>query len=136
LKTGSFIHFDHPSVAVHWEDEDRIVLIQWKKAADSATFRAAMNAGFDLITQKKGHRWLADCVRMGPVAVEDTRWVTEEWTTRAITLGIKRIAFVMPQRASASISVIAFVTGPGGEKVPTMQFGDIGDARRWLREQR
>lgn len=136
MKTGSFTYHDHPSVAVHWEEEDGIVRIEWKKTADSATFRGALEAGLELVTQKKAQRWLADCVKMGPVAIEDTRWANEDWTSRAIAAGVKRLAFVMAQRVSASISIMGFVTGAGGERVNTMHFGDIGDARRWLRDSR
>lgn len=136
MKTGSFIYHEAPCVAVHWEAEDRIVRIEWKAPADSASFRRALDAGLELLIQEQGQRWLADCVRMGPVAIEDTRWANEDWTSRAIAAGVKRLAFVMAQRVSASISVMGFVTGAGGERVNTMHFNDIEEARRWLREQR
>lgn len=136
MKSGSFIYFDHPSAAVLWEDSDKIVRIQWKSNVESAIFRQALGAGIELITQKQGQRWLADCLKMGPVPVEDTKWATDEWTPRAIAAGVKRLAFVMPQRVVASISVMGYISGPGGEMVNMMYFTDIADARRWLREQR
>jgi hypothetical protein len=136
MKTLSFVYYEDPCAAVHWDDEDRVVRIEWKKSPDSASFRRALDAGIELITQKKGQRWLADCMKMGPVAVEDTRWANEDWTPRAITAGVKRLAFVVASRLSTLISVMGFVSGSGGERVPTMRFNDIDEARRWLREQR
>lgn len=136
MKTGSFCYYDTPNAAIHWEDEDKSVRNEWKTPVDSAGFRQVLNTGVELVTLKRAQRWLADCTKQGPVAVEDTKWATEDWTPRVIAAGIKRLAFVMPKRASSAMSIMQFITGPSGEKMHTMNFDDITEARRWLREQR
>ncbi len=133
MKTGSFIYSDQPCASVHWKDEDRIVWVEWKKTPDSVSFRSTLDAGIELITQKQGQRWLADCLKMGPVAIEDTRWANEDWASRAALAGVKRLAFVMPQRVSAAISVKGFAN-EGGEKLNSRYFNDFEEARRWLLE--
>lgn len=136
MKTGSFIHYEAPCATIHWEDDDRIVWVEWKATPDSASFRKVLDAGLELIVQKGGQRWLADCLKMGPVSVDDTKWANEDWTPRIIAAGVKWLAFVMPERVSASISVLGFLAEAGGATMDTMECGSIDDAKRWLREQR
>ena len=70
MKTGSFIHFDHPCAAVHWEDEDRIVRIEWKKATDGATFRRALEAlevtDFEVVDMGEPIPYESNCVLNPP----------------------------------------------------------------------
>ena len=95
-----------------------------------------LNAGLELVLQKKSRRWLADTKNLGAVSAEDLKWTNEEWIPRVVAAGVRSMAFIMPKKVVAKIVVKSGVSRIDENELSTSYFGTIDDARAWLRAQK
>ena len=63
---------------------------------------------------------------------DDVRWSEEIWFPRMIAAGLRYIAFVVPRKVVAQMSVKLVMSGIDESEVRSAYFDDIKDARAWL----
>lgn len=106
----------------------------------SEQFRAFLNKGLEfLIEKKKSHSkilWLADTSKHVVQPDKDTRWVSDEWSPRALKGGINHVAFVLPENVFGNASVKRYADHNNVKeegKMAVQMFGDIRSAKEWFK---
>jgi hypothetical protein len=130
------MHFDNPVGSVHWDDTAGAVCLAWKQFAEGEEFRAVINAGIELLIQRKATKWLGDLRNLGPVTQEDQKWSAESWLPRATAGGMKYLALVSPRKIVAQMAVKTFMNKVNGRPLLIGNFEDIEVARSWLQAQK
>lgn len=105
----------------------------------SEQFRAFLNKGLEfLIEKKKSHSkilWLADTSKHMVQPEKDTRWVSDDWSPRALKGGINHVAFVLPENVFGSASVKRYADHNDVKeegKMAVQMFGDLRSAKEWF----
>ncbi len=127
------ILFDEPYLTIHWNPNDKIVMMEWKSFVFGAEFRHALDQGLDVIIQNNTHRWLADLRHLGVLSPADEKWSNEDWFPRALANGITRMALVLPERAVATMSVKNIMKKVDDDVLVTNYFATVEEAYDWLK---
>jgi hypothetical protein len=127
------MHFDERFLTIHWDEDTKAVWAEWKEAVEGEPFRRGLNAGLELVRQKKARKWIADTKHMGVVSVEDVKWTNEDWIPRVVAAGLRWMAFVMPRKVVAKMAVKTVVSKLGEHELSTSYVESLDDARAWLR---
>jgi hypothetical protein len=129
------MHFNNPVASVSWDDVANAVCVEWKQFGEGAEFRAVLNAGVDLLVERKATSWIGDLRNLGPVTQEDQKWAAESWLLRATAGGLTHLALVSPRKIVAQMAVKTFMNKVDGRELFVGNFEDIEVARAWLRDQ-
>lgn len=129
------IHFDEPFLTIHWEAEDRIVRAQWKNEVVSEPMRRGLEAGLDLVNQKRAEKWLVDSRLLGAINPADVKWVNDHWMPLAVVAGLRWMAFVMAKKVVMQMTMKSFIARINEHDLSTAYFDDVDKARDWLRAQ-
>jgi hypothetical protein len=129
------MHFDSSAGSVHWDEFAGAVHVTWKRFAEREEYRAVLNAGVELLLQKKTKRWLSDLRDLGAITQEDQRWGSESWLPRATQAGMAYIALVSPRKLVAQMAVKTFMNNVNDHSVVIGNFEDLETARDWLQSQ-
>lgn len=124
---------DFAFLSIDWDPNTQAVIMKWKSFAHGDDFRAGLNAGLDLIKEKKSHKWLADLRDLGTVPTKDQEWSNNDWYPRAIAGGIRKMAIIMPKSTLSSMSVKNILTKVQGVDIETNYFDNIDAAKEWLK---
>ncbi len=127
------IYLDKPYLTIHWDENVKCPILEWKTFARSSEFRDALETGLKLVKEKRARRWLADMRNMGTVSVADQTWSNEDWFPRALAAGINRMALVVPKSTLAKMSVDTIMSKVEGANLETAYFDNIEEAKQWLR---
>jgi hypothetical protein len=130
------MHFDSAAGTVDWDDYAQAVCVTWKQFAEGEEFRAVVNAGVELLLQKKARRWLGDLRNLGAVAQADQKWSAESWFPRATAGGMAYLALISPRKIVAQMAVKTFMNKVNGKDLYIGNFDDLQTARDWLKAQR
>ena len=123
---------DFDFLNIQWDDSIKSVIMTWKKFAQGDDFRMGLNEGVNLVSQKGGSNWLADLRDLGAVTKEDQQWSNEDWYPRAIAVGVRFMAIIMPKSFISALTVKNILTKVEDIHVETQYFGSLEDAKLWL----
>ena len=105
MQTLQLLHDDN-YFRVMWDDETRVISIDWKEATSSMTnqdFKSELELFAGLVERKKARGILVDVAhfrhKMGP---EVQQWRIKNISTRYNAAGVRRFAFLIPFRYRAS----------------------------------
>jgi SpoIIAA-like len=126
------IHFEAPHISIQFDSKTHSVIMEWKQFVRGDEFRSALDMGLNLLVQQGSSKWLADMRNMGVVAVDDQVWANIDWFPRAVKIGIRKMALVMPQSIVAQSSVIRIMRRVDGINIETAMFDNQADAKQWL----
>ena len=132
------IHLDLPFITISSNDADRCVEVVLKDFAEGKPYRSALLEAIALLKKKGYTRYLADMRQGAVIGLEDTQWLTEEWTRAAQKVGLKKIALIMPQKALSAMQLNRLTKGGPGQttkalEMETTMFATLEEARSWLR---
>lgn len=130
----TYIHM--PNVAsVTWDESTRTVVVEWEGWANTAEFRALLDAELKALKDHRGRLVLADCRLQRVLNVADLERADEDWIPRAIEAGLKRFAVVLPisDLAAAQVRERLADGPPSGFRVA--YFSTFEDARAWLQRE-
>lgn len=130
------VYFDERFLTIHWDEPTQAVWAEWKEVVTGEPFRRGLNAGLELIHEKKARNWLADTKLLGPVPIEDLKWTNEDWMPRALAAGLRRMAFVIPKKVVVQMAVKDVVSKVDESALSTAHFNTLDEARAWLRAQK
>lgn len=126
-------YYSVPGVAtVKWDEAHQTVFVEWDGWANTAEFSALLDAEVAALEDHHGSRLLADCRRQRVLNPADQERADREWVPRAIEVGLKRFAIVLPVSDMAA----GHLQERLGKVPPTaMQiayFASVEEAREWL----
>ena len=125
---------DDTFLKILWNDESRVIGIDWKEATSSMTdedFKKELTLFADHVEAKKSVGILVDVARFrhkqGPDMQE---WRVKNISGRYYAAGLRRFAFLFPE--GVSIPPIMNQSSPG-EKFATRTFNGAEEALAWLK---
>jgi hypothetical protein len=128
------IHLDNAYVTLGWDSELRAVVFNWKEAAPSEIYREAMNLTLTLFERHQSGLIFCDSTHQGAVSLADQEWTTEEWNPRAIKLGLKKTAILLPKKAEAKLAIDKMKerveVRPNADQAA--YFSEVAQAKAWL----
>jgi len=123
--------------------EDRFATLEYDASLDAVVgtaheyaagerFRAVLDDVVERVREHECSAFLADTRELGPIADDDQVWLVEEWSPRAQSAGVERIAFVLPESAVASMSLDRVIERVREDDIDRRFFEDPDHARDWL----
>ncbi|UII31484.1 hypothetical protein LVD17_24635 [Fulvivirga ulvae] len=105
----------------------------------SKEFRDFMEIGLELIGEKIRENgklgWLIDARYMEVIDQNDKGWVVSHWNQRAYEIGLRFVAFILPDNVFTLMNIEEYTTQSGESSGLTIQhFDDMESARNWLKE--
>jgi len=104
----------------------------------SEEFKSQLNFGLEFMKEKIKETgkmmWLPDTTLAGAVGDEDTKWVIEDWTPRALAAGIKHVGFIVSESDWSNLAGEEYSERVKGGGMKTIFFKDVESAKNWFRE--
>ncbi|GAS85730.1 hypothetical protein [Paenibacillus amylolyticus] len=125
------IFYDSPQATVTWNEENKVVVLQWKSFAKGEQYRIPLNKVLELAVQKRTNKALYDSRHLAVISPDDQEWVAQEWYLRSMEAGITHSALIVPHKAIAKSSANRMLSGMDISN-PTQEFHDIDEAFHWL----
>ena len=127
------VYFSVPGVAtVRWDEGHKTVHVEWDGWANSAEFRALLDAEIKALQDHGGSCLLADCRRQRVLNPADQERADREWTPRALEAGLKRFAIVLPESEMAAGHLQERMGKVPKTAMQVAYFGSVEEAREWL----
>lgn len=112
----------------------------WHGFARSDQFRTATKTVIDFV-QKNNRQYphiqfLVDSRKLGPLSREDTEWAAREADPLLFKAGMRRIAFIVPQKMVSEMALKNYqrvVEENSSDTIQSQIFGDETQARQWLK---
>ncbi|HTR83863.1 MAG TPA: hypothetical protein VMI56_05260 [Reyranella sp.] len=124
---------DNPTCSMFFDDEVPCVTVVWKGSVTSSQLRCVHENLIHLIAAHRVSKVLGDDTALPTIDIDDQRWILDDWMPRAAAAGLKAAASKAPDSYIARVSIDNIIQA-NGENMTIRSFGDIGEARRWLRE--
>ena len=129
----NIVFFDKPGVAsVRWDEEGQLVLVEWRGWADPTEFAALLDAEIVALRKHKASLMLADCRRQKGLSAADQVLANEVWLPRALAVGLKRFAVVVPSSGLAEADLKQRLAKVRAEALEVEYFLTPEEAREWL----
>ncbi len=101
-------------------------------------FKNFLNLGLQFMVEKKKVHgkigWLADTSKL--VALLSEEWAAKDWNPRALSEGIRHVAFVLPGDVFGQMPVANYLEmnkeNQSSAKMSTAMFEDLQSAKEWL----
>jgi hypothetical protein len=119
-------------VTVNWDDATATVLVEWRGWAESADFKAVLDAELQALREHHGTRLLADCRRQRIIDEADQDRADREWLPEALAAGLKRFAIVLPDNRLAAINLEDRLNKVPISSLEVGYFASTDAAREWL----
>jgi SpoIIAA-like len=127
------VYFHAPGVAsVRWDDTGQLVLVEWEGWANSTEFAALLDAEIHALRKHHGSRLLADCRRQKVLNPADQDRANLDWLPRALAVGLKRIAVVLPSSGLAEVNLKDSLGKAPAGALDVAYFVTLEEAREWL----
>ena len=78
--------------------------------------------------------WIPDKTSYPVCAEDQTKWVVEDWTPRALAANIRYVAFVLPASEWALGGIEDYREGGTKKGMTTANFKDVESAKQWFKE--
>jgi hypothetical protein len=127
------VYFSTAGVAsVRWDEDGQLVLVEWDGWANSAEFAQLLQAELRALEEHKASRILADCRRQKVLNPKDQERANREWLPRALKIGLKRFAIVVPASVVADMNIRDSMEKASGTGLEVEYFATVEEARDWV----
>jgi hypothetical protein len=124
----------NPICCVSLDEGVPCLVVEWCGYATSAQFRFVHEMMILLLLRHGLRKVLADNTNLRLIAAEDQAWVADDWLSRAVAAGYEVGAITQSGYYFAKLSLESVVQ-KGAEGLTLRFFGDVAEARGWLRSQ-
>ncbi len=116
--------------------ERRLIHHQFRTYCKGDAFRSSITKALEAFEKYKCYKWLSDDRNfMGVLNPEDWKWGETNFTDRAIALGWKYSAMVLPEQMIAKLSTMALSNVFAAKGLTANFFSDFDQAQKWINEQ-
>jgi len=131
--TAHDVYFDLPGVAsVRWDEDGRFVHVEWRGWANPSEFSDLLDAEIVALREHRGTRMLADCRRQKGLSAADQDRADKVWLPRALALGLKRFAVVVPSSGLAAGNLKERLGKVRAGALEVAYFATPDEARGWI----
>ena len=128
------LYCDEAYVTIRWSPDDQCIHVDWRAWATTEEIRTALERGLKALREHHATRWLADCLRRRVIQEDAQEWLDQSWLPRARSLGLRRLAVVLPRSEVSKGAVEDLVAKYAAADVETRKFATVEEARSWLVE--
>lgn len=125
---------DNEYVTLYYHPDKKMVHHVYKPHIGGQYLIDALNIGVDLLKKHGATKWLSDNREIEGHTEEETNWINHDWLPRAIDVGWKYWALVVPHTIMARLNMNEFVQSFFDRGIRVMVFTDPGEAMGWLNQ--
>ncbi len=130
---GDDVYFSVPGVAtVRWDAAHSMVFVGWDGWANTAEFQALLDAEVAALKDHGCSRLLADCRKQRVLNPADQERADRDWVPRAIEVGLRRFAIVLPESDIAAGHLRERLSKVPDSAMQIAYFASVEEARDWL----
>lgn len=126
------ILIDNDFITMKYLPDRRTIFHTVHRPLSSQTLRESLLIGLEALQRYGVSKWLSDDRNNGPMSDEDREWGAENINRRAIEVGWKYWALVVPQEVVAAGSMAPTMEAMHGFGMRMMVFSKVEDALAWL----
>lgn len=118
-------------MTIYWDTDKKVVFAKWKKPGTIEQQKEATDLALDTMKAYGVKELLFDPTELGMFRVEFKTWLDTVWFPRALSLGLNKIANILPKSELAKMSLDQILT-----KVDNFQskyFDNLVEAKTWLK---
>lgn len=116
---------------VEYAEDTQAVVMHWIGFCNSEELKVGMEAGLELLQEKKTHRWIADASQMEGGFDEANDWLEKDWTPRAQKAGLSTVAFVVSPSIANEFSTNEYAERNANLENP--HFKTQEEAKAWIK---
>ena len=122
-------------LTIEYEPQNNLTCNTWQGYLTLDSIMNAANIGLEMLAVTKCPHLLNNNTHVTGPWDHAVAWIAQDWTPRAIDLGLTHFAHVVDAKSFAALSAEAMVSGVAG-LFEMRIFGNVADARQWLHEAR
>jgi hypothetical protein len=127
------IYFKEHYATVQYNEELKMVEVEWHGLVLSNHYRETLNLVLDLINEKKLERFLVNRKNMERISLSDERWREEDWYPRFLKSSIKRSASIISKDYYNEVSVSRLIEEKDKNlDIERRSFYNNKEAKEWL----
>lgn len=115
-----------------YHTDEKIVHHVFHKDLNTEHLQLVLNTGVELLREHRACKWIADTRAIGPFSDEDGRWINDEWLPRALKVGWKYWALVVPEAVKARMMLFEHMSFFDGKGIRINVFTDFDAGWTWL----
>lgn len=127
--------FGKTFLTMEYEPQNHLTRNTWQGYLTLESIMRGANVGLEFLAETRCPYLLNDNTHVTGPWDHAVTWIGQDWTPRAIALGLTHFAHVVDVKSFAALSAEAMVSGVAGQFEMRI-FGQVEDARRWLHETR
>ena len=125
------VYLDTPRVRLHWDSEAQWIYIGYGEWPTTAEVKTGIDACLDALREHRATRCLSDSRKRRVVQPEAQQALVQSWLPKAVALGLKRLAIVLPV-SQVALSTVESMLPAYRERVETHTFATVEEAAAWL----
>ena len=134
------ILYENKLAVIHYNQQPPYIKLEVKKYMNSEQFREASEKVIQFYKSRRDKltqlHFVADTRKQGVTSKEDQNWLNEYWNIEMYKLGLRKIAFIIPEGVFGQLSVNNYVdkTKKQNEKylINTAVFPSLEAVQNWL----
>ena len=127
------IYFKEDYVTVCYNEDLKLVEVEWNGLILSRYFRETLEMVLDLINEKSLENFLVNRKNMFRISLEDEQWRRESWFPRFIKRSIKRSASVISRDFYNEVSFSKLIEEEDKDiTIERKRFYKYSEAKEWL----
>lgn len=126
------LYSDDRWLSLTWDSERRCVCAVWKVFADSRELRDGGEKILQAIRARHADALVSDNRRLVGLTPQDQDWFSETWTRKAVRLGLRRIAVVLPPQGTGRNDSEDILGRIGKRDFVTRAFDSLPEAFDWI----
>jgi hypothetical protein len=129
---SDIIIVDNEYLSMSYLPEKKMVYHTVHKPYGGQILREALLAGLETLHKYGAHKWLSDERKNGPMTKEDQEWGRVNLNPRAVEIGWKYWALVVPEQLIAAGSMAPAIEEYYELGMRMMVFSEVKEAIQWL----
>ena len=123
---------DNEYISMSYLPDKKILYHTVHQPIGGKILRDALLLGIESLQKYGAHKWLSDDRKNGPMSAEDQAWGAVNVNQRAIEIGWKYWALVVPEQLVAAGSMAPIIEANFELGMRMMVFSDVKEAIHWL----
>ena len=119
-------------LSITWDSEHRCLYALWKVFATSRELRDGGEKILEAIRAKRAAALISDNRRLAGLTPGDQDWFSGTWTRKAVRMGLRRIAVVLPPQGFGRYDSEDTLRRIGKKDFVTHAFDSVSEAFDWI----
>jgi len=126
------VYFDSDYALISYHREFDAVSLKWKRYSSSSEYRQAFKKALELFVDNRAKGFISDLRGSGVEALEDAAWLSDEIIPQALSHGMAKAAYVLPEGEFKKFYVEVIQKTVDKTKLEVKRFEDLTPALQWI----